>query len=105
MAQAGGNSTLALLLTVICNMTSVFTAPPMISWLMKFKGVKLDFVQLLIKLVLTVLLPLVVSLTRLILAKLKLNPLRARWPMEPVLISSFCSVKQVRVFDSPWMGH
>ena len=38
--------------------------------------------------------------------KAKLNPLLARWPMEPALISGFCSVfKRIRVFDSPWMGH
>ena len=37
--------------------------------------------------------------------KAKLNPLRAQWPMEPALISGFCSVKQMRVFDSPWTGH
>ena len=35
----------------------------------------------------------------------ELNPLQARWPMEPALISSFCSVKRMRVFDSPWMEH
>ena len=35
----------------------------------------------------------------------KLNPLRAMWPMEPVLISGFCSVKRMRVFDSPWTEH
>ena len=35
-----------------------------------------------------------------------LNPLQAKWPMDLALnISGFCSVKQVRVFDSPWMGH
>ena len=31
----------------------------------------------------------------------KLYPLRAKWPMEPVLISGFCNVKRMRVFDSP----
>ena len=31
----------------------------------------------------------------------KLNPLRAKWPMEPALIPGFCSVKQMRVFDFP----
>ena len=36
---------------------------------------------------------------------LKLNPLRAMWPMERALISDFCSVKRMRVFDSPWTGH
>ena len=35
----------------------------------------------------------------------KLNPLRARWPIEPALIPGSCSVKWMRVFDSPWMGH
>ena len=35
----------------------------------------------------------------------KLNPLRARWPTEPALVTGFCSVKQMRVFDSPWTGH
>ena len=30
---------------------------------------------------------------------------RAKWPMEAVLIYDFCSVKRMRVFDSPWMGH
>ena len=25
--------------------------------------------------------------------------------MELALISSFCSVKRIRVFDSPWKGH
>ena len=36
--------------------------------------------------------------------KYKLNPLQAKWPMEPVLISGFCSSKQMRVFESPWIG-
>ena len=34
--------------------------------------------------------------------KKKVNPLRAMWPMEPALISGFCNVKRMRVFDSPW---
>ena len=33
-----------------------------------------------------------------------LNPLQA-CNMEVALISGFCSVKRVRVFDSPWTGH
>ena len=37
--------------------------------------------------------------------KPKLNPLRAKWPLERGLISRFCSVKRLRVFDSPWTGH
>ena len=39
-----------------------------------------------------------------ILSEAKLNPLQAQWPMELALISGFCSVKRMRVFDS-WMGH
>ena len=35
----------------------------------------------------------------------KLNLLRAKWPMEMTLISSFCSVYWMRGFDSPWTGH
>ena len=35
----------------------------------------------------------------------RLNPLRAKWSMEPALISGFGSVKQIRAFDSPWTGH
>ena len=35
------------------------------------------------------------------IAKTKLNPLRAKWPIEPALISDFRSVKRMRVFDSP----
>ena len=34
----------------------------------------------------------------------RLNPLQAKWPMELALISSFCSVKQMRVFDYPLDG-
>ena len=29
--------------------------------------------------------------------ELKLNPLLAKWPMEPALIYGFCSVKRMRV--------
>ena len=29
------------------------------------------------------------------------KPLRAKWPMEPALISSFSTVKRMRGFDSP----
>ena len=35
----------------------------------------------------------------------KLNPLRAKWSMEPALISGSCSVKWMRVFDFPRTGH
>ena len=35
----------------------------------------------------------------------KLNFLQAKCPMEPVLIFNFCSVKRMKVFDSPWTGH
>ena len=36
---------------------------------------------------------------------IQLNPLRGKWPIEPALISGFCSVKRMRVFDYSWMGH
>ena len=35
----------------------------------------------------------------------KVNPLQVSWLIEPALIFGFCSVKWMRVFDSPWMGH
>ncbi|XP_031555753.1 probable sodium/metabolite cotransporter BASS4, chloroplastic isoform X1 [Actinia tenebrosa] len=61
VGQAGGNAALALMTTVICNLMAVFTVPLMIKWLMSFEGVKIDIVQLLIKLILTVLVPLLVG--------------------------------------------
>ena len=36
---------------------------------------------------------------------IKLNYLRAKWPMEPALISGFCCFKRMGGFDSPWMGY
>ena len=33
-----------------------------------------------------------------------LNLLQAKRPMEPALIFGFCSVKRMRVFDSPWIN-
>ena len=51
---------LSVMLTVICNLASVFTVPPLVTWIIEFKNVKLDAVTLLIKLILTVLLPLLV---------------------------------------------
>jgi len=60
-AQAGGAVALSVMLTVVCNLAAVFTVPPLVSWIIAFENVKLDSVKLLIKLVLTVLLPLLVS--------------------------------------------
>ena len=37
--QAQGNDALALLLTVVTNSLAVFTVPPMLDWLVEFKGV------------------------------------------------------------------
>jgi len=59
--QAGGAVALSVMLTVICNLASVFTVPPLVTWIIEFKNVKLDAVTLLIKLILTVLLPLLVG--------------------------------------------
>ena len=52
---------LSVMLTVFCNLSAVFTVPPLVAWIVDFKNVRLDPVQLLVKLVLTVLLPLLVS--------------------------------------------
>ncbi|KAJ7360594.1 hypothetical protein OS493_015702 [Desmophyllum pertusum] len=60
-AQAGGAVAISVMLTVFCNLAAVFTVPPLLSWIIAFENVKLDPVQLLIKLLLTVLLPLLVG--------------------------------------------
>ncbi len=60
-AQAGGAVALAVMLTVISNITAVFTVPPLITWIIAFDNVRLDPFKLLIKLILTVLPPLLVS--------------------------------------------
>lgn len=65
-AQAGGAVALSVLLTVFCNLAAVFTVPPLVAWIINFEDVRLDPVKLLIKLVLTVLLPLLVCAVRLI---------------------------------------
>ena len=36
---------------------------------------------------------------------LKLNTLQAKWLMEPVFISSFCSVRRMKGFDPSWTGN
>ena len=51
---------LSVMLTVICNLSAVFTVPPLVAWMVDFENVKLDPVKLLVKLILTVLLPLLV---------------------------------------------
>lgn len=55
---------MSVMLTVVCNLAAVFTVPPLVSWIIAFENVKLDPVKLLIKLVLTVLLPLLVSVIK-----------------------------------------
>lgn len=59
-AQAGGAVALSVMLTVFCNLAAVFTVPPLVAWIIAFEDVKLDAIALLVKLVLTVLLPLLV---------------------------------------------
>ena len=50
------------MLTVITNSAAVFTVPPMLEWLVEFKGsIKLDVGAMILKLCLTVLLPLVIG--------------------------------------------
>ena len=51
---------LSVMLTVFCNLAAVFTVPPLVAWIIAFKDVKLDAIELLIKLIQTVLLPLLV---------------------------------------------
>ena len=63
-AQAGGAVALSVLLTVFYNLAAVFTVPPLVAWIINFENVRLDPVKLLIKLVLTVLLPLLVCAIR-----------------------------------------
>lgn len=59
--QLGGNYALAVLLTVVCNVIGIFTVPPLMSWLLASETkVKLDIVNMLIKMLLTLLLPLLV---------------------------------------------
>ena len=65
-AQAGGAVALSVLLTVFYNLAAVFTVPPLVAWIINFENVRLDPVKLLIKLMLTVLLPLLVCVIRLI---------------------------------------
>lgn len=60
-AQAGGAVALSVMLTVFCNLAAVFTVPPLVAWIIAFEDVKLDAIALLVKLVLTVLLPLLVG--------------------------------------------
>ncbi|KAL9974287.1 hypothetical protein ACROYT_G011304 [Oculina patagonica] len=60
-AQAGGAVALAVMLTVISNVTAVFTIPPLITWIIAFDNVQIDPIKLLIKLILTVLPPLLVG--------------------------------------------
>lgn len=59
---AGGDVTVALLLTVTTNTLGVVTVPLMATWLVSVKNVKIDEVSLLVKLLCTVLVPLIVSL-------------------------------------------
>ena len=60
--QLGGNYALAVLLTVVCNVVGIFTVPPLLSWLLASKTeVSLDIVGMLVKMLLTLLLPLLVS--------------------------------------------
>ena len=63
MRQAGGNTTLALMLLVMTNTLAVFIAPFLIKAMLASQadGVKLDSAHLLINLVITVLAPSIVG--------------------------------------------
>ena len=47
----------------------------------------------------------IVKRGRLLQVEPKLNPLLTKWPKELALFFCLCSVKRMRVFESPWMGH
>ena len=66
--QAGGNTTLALMLLVLTNTLAVFIAPFLIKAMLASQsdGVKLDSAHLLINLVITVLAPSIVGKVRLL---------------------------------------
>lgn len=60
--QAGGNSTLALVLTIVLNVLGVATTPLMVDWTLSFGAdLELSYWDLLLKLVLLVLVPLAVG--------------------------------------------
>ncbi|XP_028410176.1 probable sodium/metabolite cotransporter BASS4, chloroplastic [Dendronephthya gigantea] len=61
VSLAGGDVPIALLLTVTTNILGVVTVPLLATWLVSVKGVKISAVTLLIKLAITVLIPLVVG--------------------------------------------
>ena len=50
-----------MLLTVFCNLAAAFTVPPLMAWIINFENIRLDLLTFFIKLLLTVLLPLLVS--------------------------------------------
>ena len=58
---AGGSTPLALLLTVLSNMLGIFTVPFFLSLLLSLGGIVIDARPLLIKLILTLLVPLIVG--------------------------------------------
>ena len=63
--QARANSTIALLLSIITNVSSVFTIPPMLDWIGQFKtstasNIHFNIATVIVLLVLTVLTPLIV---------------------------------------------
>eukprot|EP00117_Sycon_ciliatum_P027660 scpid83563/ scgid22422/ len=62
VTQLNGNHVLALLLTVVSNLVGIGTVPGLLNWLAEFDAnVKLDAAKLLLKLVLTLLIPLLVG--------------------------------------------
>lgn len=60
--QLNGHFALAVLLTVVCNIVGIFTVPPFLKWLL-FQNLSVSFniPALLLKLSLTILLPVIVS--------------------------------------------
>ncbi|KAK3716092.1 hypothetical protein QZH41_019623 [Actinostola sp. cb2023] len=102
--QAGGNSALALLTTVICNLMAVFTTPPMIMWLMSFEGIKIDVVNLLTKLILTVLLPLLVGKAMRYIPKVKPFVKKYNITLKTISVTLLVAIPWMKVSVSSQQG-
>ena len=60
--QVGGDVILSMLISIVCNTLAVFIVPPMLKWLTSFDtDVNLDVLQIFTKLIITVLIPVIVS--------------------------------------------
>jgi predicted Na+-dependent transporter len=91
--QADGNYALAVLLTVVTNTLAVFTIPGMLAWLADFDGVSLDVAELMLKLVLMVLLPIIVGkMASMFVPGVAAFVKRHKWPLKVVSIYALVSL-------------